>query len=129
MWALRNETNFKQILSTHTNVFRGSLAAGLTVARTEFVGMLFAAGRPILAVILIHQPVTHSQRTRFRGGVGDSLGKHPRLIDRGYLAEPDRDHRNGRRQRPSSRTSTKWPAIAAAAAIAGDTRCVRPLKP
>src|SRR6185437_14493959 len=28
-----------------------------------------------------------------------------------------------------SRTSTKWPAIAAAAAIAGDTRWVRPLKP
>jgi len=28
-----------------------------------------------------------------------------------------------------SRISTKWPAIAAAAAIAGETRCVRPLKP
>ena len=28
-----------------------------------------------------------------------------------------------------SRTSTKWPAIAAAAAIAGDTKWVRPLKP
>ena len=28
-----------------------------------------------------------------------------------------------------SRMSTKCPAIAAAAAIAGDTRCVRPLKP
>ncbi len=27
------------------------------------------------------------------------------------------------------RISTKWPAIAAAAAMAGDTRCVRPLKP
>src|SRR5947207_5719993 len=26
-----------------------------------------------------------------------------------------------------SRTSTKWPAIAAAAAITGETRCVRPL--
>jgi len=28
-----------------------------------------------------------------------------------------------------SRISTKCPAIAAAAAIAGETRCVRPLKP
>ena len=28
-----------------------------------------------------------------------------------------------------SLTSTKWPAIAAAAAIAGETRWVRPLKP
>ena len=43
----------------------------------------------------------------------------------------------GRRLRDSSvqpayfhsRMSTKWPAIAAAAAMAGDTRCVRPLKP
>ena len=77
---------------------------------------------------LITCPIT-AHIERFRDGVGDNLGKHPFLPIGQPLAEPDHDHRNGRRQRPSSRTSTKWPAIAAAAAMAGDTRCVRPLKP
>src|SRR6201996_1205447 len=40
-----------------------------------------------------------------------------------------RDFEKDRAIYRQSRISAKWPAIAAAAAMAGETRCVRPLKP
>ena len=59
----------------------GSLAAGFAVARAEFVGMQFAAGRPILAVIFLDEhrdPVT-THVEGFRDSVCDGLGKRPLL--------------------------------------------------
>jgi len=80
--------------------------------------MQFAAGRPILAVRLLDQQVNPFAAPvgRLRHRRGDGLGKRFFSIGRPLPS------RHGTRQRPSSRTSTNRPAIAAAAAMAGDTR-------
>ena len=62
----------------------GSLAASLTVARTELVGMQFAAGRPILAVIFLdeHRDPFAAHIERFRDCACNGLGKRPLFLDR-----------------------------------------------
>ena len=45
------------------------------------------------------------------------------------LVGPAQARRARRRQPPQVRMSTKWPSMAAAAAMTGDTRCVRPSRP
>jgi hypothetical protein len=53
----------------------------------------------------------------------------PRSINEKARLEAGLSHSGVPSAQCQSRTSTNLPAIAAAAAIAGDTRCVRPLKP
>ena len=65
---LQNKTNLNSAYTLTERTQWGSLAAGLTVARAEFVGMQFAAGRPILAVIFLdeHRDPFTAHIERFR---------------------------------------------------------------
>jgi len=117
------QTNLKHSYERHERVTRSrSHRSPHRICR-----MQFATGRPILAVIFLdeHRNPFTAHIERFRDCARNGHSASARFFSIGHpLAEPDRDrdHRHGRRQRPSSRTSTKWPAIAAAAAMAGDTR-------
>src|SRR5262245_57827389 len=61
----------------------------------------------------------------------DLVGVDVRAVENRHAAgrANERLHATGSSAWSSSRTSTKWPAMAAAAAISGLTRCVRPPRP
>ena len=76
-----------------------------------------------LVGIDIH-PVEGRDHTRMR-----CKGLHYSVTPKGFHLAPDRLSRYSTASTANSRTSTKCPAIAAAAAITGLTKCVRLSRP
>src|SRR6185437_12822848 len=97
-----------------------------------FLDLEFDHARGIAATVLMRRLTDHVDEF---GLVGHGTLPAKRLAQAALCAQvvngslPEFVHVETSQSQRHSRTSTKCPAMAAAAAIAGETRCVRPLKP